>query len=553
MTPPSASVVEHGTLSLGPQLGQGGQGTVYKVLNKRINEADGGGWEVVYKEYGAAVLPDLDATALTASVALLGELSAADGQWLCERTAWPAAVVRRQGEIRGFLMRAVPDRFWFTLRSLAGTNGGTQRLANLEYLLNDDNYVAGIGLTISDRHRLLILADLAQVLDRLHRIGVSVGDLSPKNLLFTTDPQPEVFLIDCDAARLRGRTVLPQAETPDWQVPAGEVKATRASDVYKLALLAIRIFARDQTTTDPAALAAIDPALGDLARASLDPDPARRPTPAQWAERLAAARNKTSTSPAQATAPGGPTPLVTRLVRPGAGGGGGSGGGGPAGNPFTTGAGTTGPRVKPSAMAGTIAAAVAVILVLVLANTHGSSDDDSSAGAPLTSSSSPSYPDYTSDPTDTETDYYTPDPDETTADDDSYDSDYDDTPEPDPTTEAPDPDPTTEAPDPVTEAPEPPPRPDYYGAIAVAHDGSMGKAWDYSSQSAAQSAALSRCSGSGCKVLVTFVNSCGAIAYNDSTNQYWGGQGATATEAENSAISHAGGGRWLTYVCTTRY
>ncbi|MFJ5680231.1 hypothetical protein [Streptomyces sp. NPDC093097] len=286
MTPPRTPSVQHGTLTLGRQLGHGGQGAVYEVPNKKINAADGGGWDVVYKEYSAAVLPDLDAAALASHVGLLGELSADEGRWLCDKTAWPAAVVERGGHACGFLMRAVPDRFRFTLWSLTERTAGTQRLANLEYLLNDDSYVAGIGLAISERDRLLILADLAATLARLHRIGITVGDLSPKNLLFTIDPKPECFLIDGGAMRLRGTSVLPQAETPDWQIPTGEEKATRASDVYKLALLAVRLVARDQIATDPAALAVLSPALGDLARTSLNPDPTRRPTPSAWAEQL---------------------------------------------------------------------------------------------------------------------------------------------------------------------------------------------------------------------------------------------------------------------------
>ncbi|MFJ9950253.1 hypothetical protein [Kitasatospora sp. NPDC091207] len=310
MTAP-APTVDRGTLVLDRLLGQGGQGVVHRVANRRINEADGDGWEVVYKEYDPALLPVLDADALTAMVGLLGDLSGSEGRWLCEKTAWPAAVVRHEGRTSGFLMRAAPDRFHFDLRSLGNPAATTRRLANLEFLLNDDAYVAGIGLAVSERDRLLLLADLAATLGRLHRIGITVGDLSPKNLLFTTAGRPECFLIDCDATRLRGASVLPQAETPDWQLPAGEEKATPAGDVHKLALLAIRLFARDQTTTDPAALAAVSPALGDLALAGLDPDPSRRPTPGLWAEHLGVAAVAASSAPAAApgvTGPGGPPP-----------------------------------------------------------------------------------------------------------------------------------------------------------------------------------------------------------------------------------------------------
>jgi hypothetical protein len=96
------------------------------------------------------------------------------------------------------------------------------------------------------------------------------------------------------------------------------------------------------------------------------------------------------------------------------------------------------------------------------------------------------------------------------------------------------------------------PPPQHYGAIAVAHDGSVGKAWDFSTTAAARRRALNECPRSGCKVLVVFVNACGAIAYNPHTNRYWGGHGSTRTAAEKNAISNAGGGHWTAWVCTTR-
>jgi serine/threonine protein kinase len=385
VTPGRLPAVEYSTLSLGRRLGQGGQGTVYEVSNKKINEAaDDGGWDVAYKEYATTLRPDLDTAALASQVGLLGELSAAEGRWLCDRTAWPAVVVERGGSASGFLMRSVPDQYQFILQSLAGTSTGTKRLANLEYLLNDDTYVAGIGLTISERDRLLLLADLAATLTRLHRIGITVGDLSPKNLLFTTAPQPKCFLIDCDAMRLRGDTVLPQAETPDWQIPAGEEKATRASDVYKLALLAIRLFARDQTATDPTALTPTSPALADLARAGLNPDPARRPAPAVWAEQLTATATTASTTPAAAAPRRKQKQHHSYASSTGPAVGGGTGTAhGPAGNPVT---------VTPLAQKA-LAAVIAVVVIVALFVAAQSDTDSSSA------SNSPPQPTVSQDDT----------------------------------------------------------------------------------------------------------------------------------------------------------
>lgn len=96
--------------------------------------------------------------------------------------------------------------------------------------------------------------------------------------MFTTTVRPECFLIDCDAMTLNGMDVLLQGETPGWSVPDGKEKPTPESDTYKFGLLAVRLFARNQTSTHPTALAGISSALSSLARASLHRDPSLRPT-----------------------------------------------------------------------------------------------------------------------------------------------------------------------------------------------------------------------------------------------------------------------------------
>jgi hypothetical protein len=93
----------------------------------------------------------------------------------------------------------------------------------------------------------------------------------------------------------------------------------------------------------------------------------------------------------------------------------------------------------------------------------------------------------------------------------------------------------------------------YYGAIAVSRDGRVGRSWDYSTVTAAKKRALRECGRSSCKVLTTFVNGCGAVAYNARRNVYWGGRGSTPARAKRNAIANAGGGRWIAYQCTRRY
>ncbi|MGW2545922.1 lipopolysaccharide kinase InaA family protein, partial [Kitasatospora sp. NPDC001574] len=277
-------------LTLDGELGRGGQGVVHRVRAVRGRAAGQG--QVVYKEYLPAVLPLLDTAALQSMVDLPG-LGAEDTDWLRRRTAWPEALVTDRGQVTGFLMRQVPAEFEFDFQGLSAAGSG-RRLANFEFLLNRDQYVAGIGLRISPRDRLMLLEDLARTLERLHRLGIAVGDLSPKNVLFSNRNKPSCLLIDCDAMRFRGRSALPQVETPDWQAPAGEEKATAHSDALKLGLLAIRLVARDQGSTDPGVLAPVDGELAALARRSLQPEPTGRPGPADWIPALARAAPQAS-------------------------------------------------------------------------------------------------------------------------------------------------------------------------------------------------------------------------------------------------------------------
>ncbi|GAB7145825.1 MULTISPECIES: DUF4189 domain-containing protein [Mycobacterium] len=86
----------------------------------------------------------------------------------------------------------------------------------------------------------------------------------------------------------------------------------------------------------------------------------------------------------------------------------------------------------------------------------------------------------------------------------------------------------------------------YYGAIAYAPNGAMGKAWRHRNPAYAESAALNRCGVSSCKVLSSFTR-CGAVAHDGST--YYGGVGSTRRMAENDAMTRLGGGWIVTWAC----
>ncbi|MFB7677449.1 hypothetical protein ACFC26_39225 [Kitasatospora purpeofusca] len=294
-------------LSRAVQLGKGGQGTVWDQPGLRIND----GWPVVFKEYSAECRRELDGPVLDAMVAFVPALPPETGHWLCDRLAWPAAaVVDAGGDRLGFLMRRVPDEF-FLASELAGT-----RPAGFEFLLNDQGYLDLVGLSVTPGQRLRLALDLAVTLGRLHALGLVVGDLSPKNVLFRLEPEPGCFLIDCDAMRLRGRDVLAQRETPDWAVPEGEEPATEAADAHKFGLLVVRLLAGEQDTRDPGAVALVSAELGALAGAALDVRPGARPGVAAWEGPLRRAVDA-ATGPEPPVAVPSPGPvLAAPTVRP---------------------------------------------------------------------------------------------------------------------------------------------------------------------------------------------------------------------------------------------
>jgi hypothetical protein len=304
-----------GTLGRGPDLGRGGQGRVSAVSGLLIDSR----WPAALKTYTSGVVTALDTAALGTIAGFPATLARHDRDWLLENTAWPAVIAEDRGEVCGFLMRVIPQSYYFDFRTQ--TQGTLQKPAEVAFLLNSDQYVSRSGLPVTDHDRLTLLENLAATLSRLHHLGVVVGDLSPKNVLFTVRGMPSCFLIDCDAMLVRGRTVLPQVHTPDWELPPGEASATPAADAYKFGLLAIRLFARDQSSHDQMPLAMVSTELGRLAAASQHQDPSRRPSPELWIPVLAAAGRSLSRRRAGDPAPE-PGPYVPPVVRPRRGGSG---------------------------------------------------------------------------------------------------------------------------------------------------------------------------------------------------------------------------------------
>ncbi|MFF4401607.1 hypothetical protein [Streptomyces sp. NPDC001480] len=312
------------------RLGGGGQGIVYGVPDPQGKFP---GQSLVYKEY----LPNVpyDEDVLYDMVCFRQLLDPAERAFLDDRLTWPTVLVYRDDTptdprpsrnprttVTGFLMRRVGPEHELHSPVL---NGVKQQA--MEFLLNDDSYSTHIGLPVDDAQRLELLLDLARTVERLHGHGVAVGDLSPKNVLFTLRGQARCLLIDCDSMRYAGKDVLAQVDTPDYEVPAPEkATATVATDSYKFGLLAARVFSRSQDSRDLTPLRAVSTQLANLAARARNQDPQRRPRLAEWIPVLELEHGRVKRTPPPAAVPQpnawqpptqtAQTPVVTPLPRP---------------------------------------------------------------------------------------------------------------------------------------------------------------------------------------------------------------------------------------------
>ncbi len=309
-------VIQRDKLGVLSKIGQGGQEVVYRAPNVKTTFAS----SMVYKEYKAAALAEIDFSALAAMPALVEDsLTYPQAERLISIAAWPCALVEDAGTPTGFVMPAIPEEFFISLTTVKGVSSTT---AEFQHLLNHSSVLAARGISVDDAQRYTLLRETASGLAFLHKHGVCAGDVSPKNLLFCLTPQEGVYFIDCDAMRIHTVSALPQVETPGWNAPTGEELATLYSDTYKLGLLALRLLAGDQDTTNPGHLPDTTPALlRQIIADTLTNPPHQRPLPEAWTYVLGhaiehAQHQQKPTPPAPVSAATAPPPIPTVHSRP---------------------------------------------------------------------------------------------------------------------------------------------------------------------------------------------------------------------------------------------
>jgi serine/threonine protein kinase len=526
-------VIQRDKLGVLTKIGQGGQGVVYGAPNVKTKFAA----SMVYKEYKAQTRAEIDFAALAAMPALVEDsLSYAQAERLISLAAWPCALVEDAGAPTGFVMPVIPEQFFIELATVKGVSSTA---AEFQHILNHQSVLVARGINIDEAQRYSLLREVASALAFLHRHGVCVGDISPKNLLYSLTPHEAVYFIDCDAMRVNEVSALPQVETPGWDTPAGEELATIYSDTYKLGLLALRLLVGDHDTKNPQHLPATTPSmLRQIIADTVTNPPQQRPLPEAWTYVLGHAiedaqhRKKTATAPAPvsvaldppsvptvrsrptersaySTPPSSPPPSSPPPSGPP------SSGPGPFGPPLFI---PPSPR-SPARTLAVIGAVVAMVIVafvvlqfLLVNIQHRASNTPSTyqTPSPPNSYESPSYsPSYS--PT------YTP----------SY------TPEPTTTT--------------------PPPPPNLYVALASAGSGGWGWAQSDVSSGDAIAKSIAKCKQSNPNLVCTWriwkENGCVALVKNNNGGLSWA-SGASRAEAEGAALNYGGGGRVLTWACT---
>lgn len=317
------------SLSIVAEVGAVGQGTVYAVT---VAAADGPRRRLAYKRHHHG---PVDQRALAAQVDLIGRLPPGDRRLVLARAAWPRAAVTHPAHgPAGFVMAPTLERFLPTPPATGCPRDGP---AVTGQLLGGAAPAPGRGPQCSRTDQYLLASSLAELLTVLHRHGVTIGDTPPEDIRFRLRPRPEVFVIDTDAMVLGGRSICRPTPLTAWTVPArpdgtAETVESESADLYRFALLVLRLLTNSRDSRDPADLPPdVSAEISAFVQRGLSAHPAARPRSRDWIEQLQRAAHDAddgvpgmdppgAAPPAQApiVAPAQPTPLCDAAMGAGA-------------------------------------------------------------------------------------------------------------------------------------------------------------------------------------------------------------------------------------------
>jgi len=268
------------------QIAKGGQGRVYRATELQL---PGESRQLVYKEYRSR---DISIAGLDGMASFRERLDRSDRTMLDVLTNWPLRVVEHDdGRAAGVVVPLIPDEFFHELRLADGS--AKRRPRDGQYLAQPPERCHRAGVPVAplgDRYR--VCRDLAFAIGFLHKRDICIGDISFPNMAYAPSLSPCVYLVDCDAFRLRGNSpVVPQLHTPDWAPPEGAKVQSIRTDLYKLGLFVLRALSPRELSAqnrDPSwADGALDPRGRHMLRKALATGAGtRRPTAKEWYEHL---------------------------------------------------------------------------------------------------------------------------------------------------------------------------------------------------------------------------------------------------------------------------
>lgn len=235
-------------------LAQGGRGSIYRVKLRRMLSPD--------LVLGVTYLLKVPREKLTVSAGKsmeshLDELHKrlqTEANFFPSRLALPIAIVERDENYVGYLMREFNDGCYFEKKF---TYGGVELARQeLKIFLNSHSERVQLGVpSINTRRKVQIAAEVFNTLALLHEKGLVVGDLSGSNLILQNKKSKtsalRVIYLDVDSFSYRsGRESMGHESTLHWRSPeelqTPGIPATKASDVYKAALLVRRLFHQER-------------------------------------------------------------------------------------------------------------------------------------------------------------------------------------------------------------------------------------------------------------------------------------------------------------------
>jgi hypothetical protein len=298
-------------LRLGEMLAEGGEGRVFEVVRTGSSAPEDRA-ALVYKQLRHP-RPLTELNLLCAVPTLMAERDEGACRRAISSSAWPSAAVVGPDDTTvalGALMPRAPAQFWLRHRD------GPKRLATLSYLAGDpDRMTVAYGVTVPPPgapERVALVYALARLLDAWQGGAgplVVHGDLSAKNVLWSLQPAPAVYVLDCDGAVIGGEPLaphFPRATTPNWEDPAlppGQPPGEPV-DRYVLGLAFLRLVGaahfplQGRQRAHPRVSVDLElprswrkfpdmPGLWELCERSLSlVNAAERPAPAEWAAAL---------------------------------------------------------------------------------------------------------------------------------------------------------------------------------------------------------------------------------------------------------------------------